>query len=194
MAILKSGALSFDFRYVGFESGWIQYQFSFLWNAEPIVRDESLKRWSEYWSRRGKSAFLARDDESDNFLPFLRKVLDEDKPDYWEPIEPDIIVAIYPEDSFPFLKSHYRLVRESEQSKQKNKRADLKKEKGQLPDDRYTFIAFVDAYNFKDADAYYGQGVSLHLTVSRCQLEEFAGQLEEEYSDYKVRFKVDEYF
>jgi hypothetical protein len=106
--------------------------------------------------------------------------------DYWEPIEPDIIVALYPDDYFPFLKSHLTLVRENDEFKQKREaRKKLKEEKGKLPDDLFTIIAFVDAYNFKDAGAYYGQGFSIHMIVERQEIEAFADQLEAEYTELK---------
>lgn len=194
MAVLQSGDLSFDFRYTGFEHGWVQYQFFFLWKGEPVIRDEALKRWSEYWNGRPESAFLANSDEKDGFLLFLKKLLESDEADYWEPIEPDIIVAIYPDGYFPFLKSHMTLVYESEESKKKREsRRKLKEEKGKLPDDSYTFIAFVDAYNFKKADAYYGQGFSLQMIVSRHDLETFADDLDREYTEFKKVFRVDEW-
>lgn len=194
MALLQSGNLGFDFRYTGFEYGWVQYQFFFLWKGEPVIRDEALKRWSDYWNNRHKSAFLANSDEIDGFLPFLKKLLESDEADYWEPIEPDIIIAIYPDDYFPFLKSHMTLIHESEESKRKREaRRKLKEEKGKLADDLYTFIAFVDAYNFKEADAYYGQGLSLQMIVSRQDLEIFADDLEREYTEFKKAFKVDEW-
>ncbi len=193
MAILRSGDLSFDFRYTGFEHGWVQYQFYFLWKNEPIIQDGVLKRWSEYWNRRPESAFLANEDEKDGFLPFIRKVLSDDKANYWEPIEPDIVVAIYPEEYFPFLPSHWKLVRESDDFKAKREaRKKLKEEKGQLPDDSFTFIVFVDAYNFKDADAYYGQGLALHMIVERQDLKKFGNDLEAEYQEFKNKFNLDE--
>lgn len=194
MAVLQSGNLSFDFQYAGFEHGWVQYQFFFLWKGEPIIRDESLKRWSKYWDGRPVSAFLANTYKEDCFLPILKKLLESDEADYWEPIEPDIVVAIYPDGYFPFLKSHTSLVYESEESKRKkDARRKLKEEKGKLPDDSYTFIAFVDAYNLKEADAYYGQGLSLQMIVSREDLEIFANNLDREYTDFKKAFKVDEW-
>jgi hypothetical protein len=194
MAILKSGALSFDFRYVNFEYGWVKYQFYFCWNNEPIVKDSILKRWSDYWNGRPESAFLANEDESDGLLPLLKRVLETDEADYWEPIEPDIIVALYPGQYFPFLPSHRKLLYESEASKSKREaREKLKAEKGKLPDDAYTFIALVDAYNLKDADAYYGQGLSLQMIVERWELERFMDDLEREYQTFKDKFKVDEW-
>ena len=192
MAILKSGKLSFDFRYTGFEYGWVQYQFYFLWRDEPIVRDEVLKRQSDYWNKRPQGAFLANDHESDGFLPFLKKVLDSNEADYWEPIEPDIVVALYPNDFSPFLKSHLPLVYESEESKQKREaRIKSKGTERKRPDDLFTLIVFVDAYNFKDADGYYGQGLSMHMIVERQDVETFASELESEYAEFKRRFKVD---
>ncbi len=74
----------------------------------------------------------------------------------------------------------------------KNRRLD--KEKGKSPDDSYTFTAFVDAYNFKDSDTYYGQGLSLQMIVNRSDLEQFVIDLEKEYKDFKTRFKDDDYW
>lgn len=194
MAVLQSNDLSFVFRYTGFDHGWVQYQFFFLWKGEPVIRDEVLKRQSKYWNSRQESAFLANSYEKDDFLPFLKNLLESDEPDYWEPIEPDIIVAIYPDGYFPFLKSHMTMVYESDESKsQREARRKQKEEIGKLPDDLYTFIAFVDVYNLKEADAYYGQGFSLQMIVSRQNLEAFADDLDCEYTEFKKAFKVDEW-
>lgn len=193
MAILQSGNLSFDFRYTGFEHSWLQYQFYFRWENENIVKDSVLKKWSEYWINRPDGAFLANEDQEDGLIPLIKKVLESDQADYWEPIEPDIIVAIYPENFFPFIPSHYKLIRESEKFREKREaREKLKKEKGNLPDDFYTIIIFVDAYNFKNSDAYYGQGLSLQMIVKRYELQDFLMNLESEYKELKQHSKVDE--
>jgi hypothetical protein len=61
------------------------------------------------------------------------------------------------DDYCPFLRSHLTLVRENDEFRQKREaRKKLKEKKSKLPDDLFTIIAFVDAYNFKDAGAYYG--------------------------------------
>ena len=65
--------------------------------------------------------------------------------------------------------------------------------KGKLPDDAFTFIAFVDAYNLKDAGAYRGQGLSWQMIVHRNALEQFVADLEEEYRVFKESFGVDQY-
>lgn len=192
MATLQSRDLSFEFCFSGFEDGWVQYQFYFKWQGEPLVRDDLLKKWGEYWGSRPSGALLANEDAGDGFAPFLRKVLSQDKADYWEPTEPDIMVAIYPDDFFPFLPSHHKLIYESPELQAERKaRAALKKEKGQLSDDRYTFMVFVDAYNLKRAGFYYGQGLTLQMVVNREELETFATCLEREYLEFKERFQVD---
>lgn len=192
MAILQSGDLSFEFCFSGFEDGWVQYQFYFKWQGEPLIRDDLLKKWNEYWGNRPTGAFLANADEADSFVPFLQKVLSQDKAEYWEPIEPDIMVAIYQEGYFPFLPSHHKLLYESPESTARRKaREALKKEKGPLPDDSYTFMVFVDAYNLRGTGAYYGQGLTLQLITNREKLEKFTTCLEREYLEFKDRFQVD---
>lgn len=193
MAKLASGKLSSWIQFAGLECGWVQYHLYLQWNGENVVRDELLKRRGEYWGSRPKGAFLANELENDSLLPFVKRVLDEDKADYWEPLEPDVMIAIYPESYFPFLKPHYGTHWESPESKAKREaRQMLKKEKGKLPDDSFTVIVVVDAYNLKEATAYYGQGFSLHLIVTREDLEQFARDLESEYMEFKERVNMDE--
>ena len=190
MALLNSDDLSFDFRYTDFIDDWVEYQFFFRWRGESIVRDEVLKSWSG----KLKGAFFANEYESDGLIPLIKKVLDSDEADYWEALEPDITVAIYPNAFFPFLETKRELIYESEEAKRiREEREELKREKGKLPDDMFTFIVFVDAMNFKGSDAYYGQGISLNMCVYRYQLEEFLKDLEFEYAEFKKSFKVDEY-
>lgn len=191
MAKLQSGDLSFDFRYVGFDDGWVQYDFCLRWKDQNLLRMDHHRPRSKFWGKRTEGAFFANEYEGDGLLPLLRKVLDEDRADYWEPVEPDVVIAIYPEDRFPFLPSHYQPEYESPNYKAKREaREQLKKEKGKLPDDSYTFIVFVDAHNFEDAAYYYGQGLSLHMIVSRIQLQGFAEDLEREYQEFKQRFNL----
>lgn len=63
----------------------------------------------------------------------LKRVLKEDKADYWEPMEPDIVVAIYPEDYFPFLPSHHKLLYESDEHKAKREAREALKKEGSCP-------------------------------------------------------------
>ncbi len=60
-----------------------------------------------------------------------------------------------------------------------------KQKKGKQPDDLFTIITFVDSYNFKNNRAYSGEGISLHLIVTRKDLEKFANELEIEYRNLR---------
>lgn len=190
MALLKSELLSLEINFVGFKHGWVQYEIYFRWENEPIINDNLLKKNGEYWGSRKKGSFLANEDEKDRLIDTISKVLQTNEADYWEPVDPDVIVAIYPERYFPFLKPHYTLINESEDHKKKREeREKLKKKLGSLPDDSFTIIVFIDAYNFKNSDAYYGEGISLHLIVDRVTLEKFNSELSNEYSKFKEKFK-----
>jgi hypothetical protein len=194
MAVLQSGNLSFDFQFADFDAGYIKYKLCFLWRDEPIINEEVLKRGTEYRSNLPKGGFVADEFRQDYFVPFLRRILENDKADYWQSLDPDIVVAIYPDEYFPFLKSHWVLLHESEEQQQKREaQLQRKKELGKLPDDSYTVIVFVDAYNFKGEGVYQGDGFSLQMIVNRTSLEAFADALAREYEEFKKQFKVDEW-
>lgn len=103
MATLASDDLSLEIRYRDFQHGWIQYEVFFRWQGEIILNDAILKRQGEYLGVRGRGGVLANEDEKCCILPTLEKVLETNEPDYCETIEPDIVLAIYPEQYFPFL-------------------------------------------------------------------------------------------
>ena len=194
MATLNSEDLSFEFNYSNFEGGWISYQFYFRWRGDNIINESILKKEGDYWGNRADGAFLAEEYEADGLTRLLKKVLEKNQADYWASLDPDILVAVYPDQFFPFLPSHYKLVRESDEHKaEREAREKLKKEQGNLPDDLFTIIVSVDAYNLKHADAYYGSGLSLQMVVSREELEVFLNNLETEYQAFKEKFRVDEW-
>lgn len=170
MATLNSDGLGLNFRYADFADGWIHYHIGFLWGGEPVVNDRVLKRIGPYWGARPACTFLAVDDESDGLLKLLRQGLASDEMGYWEPVDPDIMIALYPDEYFPFL------------------RAPSAREQ---PGTHYTLIAQVDAYNFKNTDSYHGQGLAMHMIVSRHQLESFADDLENESSSFKRKHDLD---
>jgi hypothetical protein len=177
------------------KGGWVQYEVLFLWKGKPIVNNALLKRRGKYWRARSKGAFKANEYRHDTLIPTLERVLETNKPEYWEPIEPDTVMAFYPDTYFPFMKSHYRVVWEKEAIKRARERRKQAKAKagGKLPDDPITVIACVDAYNLDDADAYYGEGIAQIMCPTRKELEAFCKQLKREYAVFKRRYKVDEY-
>jgi len=85
-----------------------------------------------------------------------------------EPIEPDVKVAIYPDNYFPFLKDKFISVDETDTN-----------EEGW-----FTVMVFMDTYNLKDCLSYSSEGISLNLIIRRKDLEEFVTDLETEYNDF----------
>lgn len=61
MAVLQSGNLSFNAQFADFESGYIKYNFYFLWKDEPIINDEIIDRSSEYRKNIPKGGIIADD-------------------------------------------------------------------------------------------------------------------------------------
>lgn len=179
MAKLQSGDLNLEIVFNSFGDEWIAYEIKFFWKDDIIVNDSILKRDSEWLGKRRYGTFMANDYEKDHLIEVMRKVLDTNEPDYWEPVEPDALIAIYPEMFFPFIKSHWVIIEEGD-VKQIEKE---KPEKGKSPDDLFTIITFIDTFNLKNSDAYSGQGVSLHMIVKRKDLEKFVTELETEYKN-----------
>lgn len=150
-----------------------------------MINDALLKRWSDYWSSRSNGYFLAGEYEKDFLIGTIEKALKTDESQYWQSLDPDIIFAIYPKKHIPFLKSNNELIDDEEEAGQVNKE--------KRPDDWFTVIAFIDAYNFQNSDTYYDGGISLHMLVERKDVETFCATLKEEYAEFKQKFKVDEY-
>lgn len=183
MAKLQSGNLAFEIKFNRFEDEWVAYETRFTWQDDTIINNNILKgdRW---WYRRRYGTFLANDYKEDQLIETIKKVLDTNKPDYWEPVEPDAKIAIYPESYFPFLKDHWVTVDDTD---------------GKIiqPEDTskyelFTVIVFIDTYNFRDCDAYSSEGVSLHLIVARKDLEKFVTDLEAEYIEFLNKPKISE--
>lgn len=196
MAILKSGNLIFEFRFKEFDDcGWVQYEILFKWGDQPIINDSILKRYNEHWANRSFGAFKANDHREDSFIQILDKVLETNEPDYWEPIEPDVTIGIYPDMYFPFLESHLKLVWEKPEAKQKREERERGKSEaaGRLPDDPITLVIFVDQYNMEDCEPYSGEGPALIMVPTRKQLETFAKELKKEYMEFKNKYPVDEF-
>ena len=194
MAKLSTKSLTLEIKYTGFKAGDVQYEIGFLWEGESMINDALLKRSSDYWRSRSKGVFLASDYEKDSLIETIEKALETNEPEYWEPIDPDVILAIYPEMDFPFIKPHHEVIWMSLKVKEKiERRQREKQEKGKLPDDWITLICFIDAYNFQNSGAYYDSGIALHMLVERKDLEAFCLELKREYAEFKEVFKPEEY-
>jgi len=183
MAKLQSGGLTLDIKFMGFKDEWIEYEIKFYWKDDIIINDDLLKREGGYWGKRSTGAFLANDYQKDFLIETIRDILRTNEPEYWEPLEPDAIIAIYPGTFFPFLKSH--IIEEWIGEKEHEENQKKKSKKGNQSDDIFTIITFIDSYTFKENMAYSGEGISLHLIVTRENLEKFVDELEIEYQNLK---------
>ncbi len=180
MAILKSGDLSLEIKYNSVEPDWIVYEVKFAWKDEVIINDAILKRYGNYWGRRPPGTFLANDYESDHLIDMLKRVLETNEPDYWQPVEPDITMAIYPGKPFPFgMKDRWEFVDEEGR--------EFYEEMKKIESECITIITLVDTYNLEGLNhAYSGNGLSLHLQVKKESLEKFVLELEAEYKGLKI--------
>jgi len=177
MAKLQSDNLTLEIKFNRFEEDWIAYEISFLWKNDIIVNDDILKK-DRWWDKRRYGTFLANDYGKDSLIETIKAVLNTNKPEYWEPMEPDAKIAIYPESYFPFLKDHWVPVEETnEKIIQAEEKNDLNKY------ELFTIIAFIDTYNFKDSVSYSSEGISLHIIVTRKDLEKFVIDMETEYNE-----------
>ena len=193
MAKLSYGSLTLEIKYKNFYADWVIYDFGFLWQGKSLINDKILKRRGEFWATREKGKFVAENYERCGLLPLLETVLETDEPEYWEPWEPDIIVAIYPNMYFPFLRSHWQVVYEREDLKEARQQREIEKFiREKLPDDLFQLICFIDVQNFKDGGGYPGDGIALHLKVYRKDLEQFFTDLSREYEEFKKQYKVGE--
>lgn len=181
MAKLQSDNLILEVIFRPFEYEWINYEIMFYRKDDIIINDNILKKAGEYWGKRPYGTFIANDYKGDHLIDTIRKVLDTNEPEYWEPLEPDAKIAIYPDEFFPFLKSHWALIDETDDETKQNESE--KQEKGKDTDDLFTVIIFIDSYQFKESIAYSGEGISLHMVVNREHLEKFVTDLKIEYNN-----------
>lgn len=176
MAKLQSDNLTLEVKFNSFENQWINYDIRFYWKDDIIVNDNILKREGKWWSKRNYGTFIANDYEKDHLIDTIKKILKTNKAEYWETLEPDVTIAIYPEKFFPFLESHWTLIDNDKEEQIENEIQE------RFEDDLFTIIFFIDSYGFKDSESYSGEGISLHMVVRREDLEKFVSDLEIEYN------------
>lgn len=184
MATLCNGDLSFEFVFKELDASlWVQYEIYFRWQGKPVFRNDILKRTPPGWSEWPMGALRANDAEIDTFVPTLQAAINAVKPAVWSPVEPDIMIAFYPNRCFPFVPvdadegpKEPLWIREPDDRR--------------LPDDIITMIAFTDAYNFKGCSPYYGSGFAMILTPTRKELSLFYESVKQEYDAFAIRERL----
>jgi hypothetical protein len=194
MTKLVSGDLSLEVQFQEIdEQNWIQYAISFLWQNQPLINTQVLKRHNEYWATRGRdgTAFRANEYGGDTLIPVLDKVLETNEPEYWQPIEPDVTIGFYPNLYFPFLKSHWVPVPKDEEDvgpDEKPLHEEVPENDG-ASHDIFTLIVLIDTQNLKDCHPYTGEGPALIMQVRRQDLEAFCVALKEEYCALEEKYR-----
>ncbi|NUO07292.1 MAG: hypothetical protein HUU08_01200 [Candidatus Brocadia sp.] len=179
MAILKSENLELDMSLRWDNIEGIVYDLVFKWRGIPIVNDSIIKRGNDWWSQAKPSGFFFTEYAKLRPVAFFKKMLDSQKSDYIEPIDPDIRITVHPIHALPEDRSS--VMWEAEHIKrQREERERLKRELGKLPDDLFEIIFFLDTYNFKGCAAYSGDGISFNFLVIRTEFENFIRQLDQE--------------
>lgn len=194
MAVLSIDGLSLEIAYREFEYGWVYYDIWLRWCGEPVINDAILKRSNEHWARRGVGAIKACEHRECGILPLLRKVLETNESDFWEATDPDVLLAVYTNDGFPFLPTKWTVIYENPETKAKREEREARRAQyGPLPDDYVEVILFVDVYNFDGASAYYGDGLCFRMTPKRAALAKFYEDLRSEYVTFRERHGIDAY-
>ncbi len=156
-------------------------EFIVAWDGQPVLNKSIMKRQGAFWGWFRPTSLHATEYVGPSVVEFLRRALEANRPDVFEPADPDTILAVYPESSFPFLGRKTTIVWERpEARKERLARQRLKKAIGKLPDDHITLILFGDTYNFAGSIGYSRSGVALHFEVERAKLEGFVRELARE--------------
>ena len=196
MAKLRSDDLVLEIKFQDYNDGWVEYEIAFLWQDEPIINDSLLKRITPYWQRRSPGRFKANQLLEDDLVRTLEEALANGKASYWEPLEPDITISIYPNQDFPFLcfsqGKHISSDRSGAEGLgnqgEEGAETDAREDEG-----TFTLVVAVDLYNFQGSRVYYGEHVALIMTPTRQALERFAKELRAEYASFKEKYEVDAY-
>jgi len=170
-------ALEINFRELD-NNEWVQYDIAFLWNEISLIADAVLKRHIAYWNDRVNGAFRINESEKDTLIPVIEQVLATNKPDYWEPLEPDVTLAFYPGKFFPFIDETEIASVRSDNNTELNKC----NSNTAIYEDLITVITMIDEYNFQGSKAFSGDGIALILTCKKQDLTDFLKQLKQEYS------------
>ena len=117
------------------------------------------------------------EDVDRDILEFFKKILKEDKPDWWECVDDIIEIAAYPNEFFPFMTRRREISSVAEDLQTQSSRRHPCAVPGY-----FTIIIFIRSYQFYKKDGYRPSGISLHLYVERDELERFVKEVEKEIS------------
>ncbi len=151
MAILCSKNLILEYKIEKINSLYIISKLQFFYKNKTIFNLELCKY---------ENCFSVIEDIDDDFILFIENVLFQNRADCFECVDGDTQIAIYPNEFFPFI--------HKEQNINLDKNLDF-----------FTIVAFVSSYHF-DSNYRSTDGISMHLSVSREELNKFLNELKDE--------------
>lgn len=183
MAILNVEGLSLEIIYAAFDDGDLHYAISLQWNGQPILNPDLLKQ-EAFEPGHPPGWVSAVDGPICKLLPLLRRALEENKADYWENTDMSVILAVYPDDLFPFLPSHLiRIPRDNEDQKAREQTPPEPEQ------DFFELLVFVDAFNLKGMAYPSGIGAGIRLSPTRADLRAFYETLRSEFAIFYEKNK-----
>lgn len=158
------------------------YEFHFSEEYEEIFNKKIKRRsWRDI---PNKDVLITHDLGEDRLLPAFKDALTKNEPSYWEPWEPDVRVAFYPDMVFPFFESGPEILWQSESRKKKIEEWETRKQQNNiLDDDPFTIIILIDSINLFSGP-YSDNGIAFIYAETRKVMMDFYNKLEKEFREF----------
>jgi hypothetical protein len=204
MATITSREFSLSIEFTQHGEDFVAYYFSLTRNGVPVINPRIYDGLTRAGQKLVRGA--GADDTGENLIAMLQWALKNNQATYWEPIEPDVTLAIYPDDVFPLGPAHRKIVRvddpfeqpgpelapnemtlwTSEEADEEDAKYLAKKEAlgGKHPDDPVCLILSISDYVF-GGGAYSHSGPAMILHPSRREVSAFVRALKREFRKLK---------
>lgn len=188
--------LSVEIRYHDFpgeEYDWIQYLLFFRHNGKPIVRESDLKQDAKWHENRPPDALWIEDDGADFILPMVRMALNTNVPVYFEMLEEDLTLSIFPSRYHPRLHiSSKNYCCSREEALQQT--AEIQANYDRYSPAHYDFIFEFHTRIFSDDSPFASNGLLFRITAKRQEVERFNEELTDEYHAFNRNYNLDSVF
>jgi len=195
MAVIEHLGMSMELSFKTFDPElWVKGEIIMRHADKLVFRDEDLKRSPAGWADRSPGAMLFNEHREQTFLPTLRRALDERQPQYWKPIEPDMIVCFYPDGRFPMMPPQAQPIYEAPHIvKERIERDNLRqKAGGVLANDDFAIFVFADAYNWYSSYCYEEQGFGMLFRPTWEKVHRFYLESQAEWEAFVISQNIEE--
>lgn len=206
MATITCREFSLDIEFTQRGEDFIAYYISLTRNGVPVINPRIYDGLSREGQKRVRGA--GADDTGERLIATLEWALQNNQATYWEPVDPDVTLAIYPDDVFPLDPAHRKVVRfnegspfdlsrptlapneievwTSEEADEEDAKYEAKKQAlgGKHPDDLVCLILSI-SNNVFGGEGYSHTGPALILHPTRRKVSAFVRALKSEYRALK---------